>query len=311
MKGMVPARLIQEILNGSYEQMIESLSRAAADHHTVFNAESPEDVHLVATFPHHVIVANEEGEFFRATIKRTDDGNHSFVQIEEFEVPIIKTWEQQQAFVSEAASDAVRALLAGDIEHARNQVRALVRSSDLVVAPDPLAETDQYLSNLFDEDRAWRRVYFENRNHIHRFLWGASGVAFRDAPRPKYAELYHGDGVEEAEQYNLAVQTDLSLLAERLASLWERIAESYGGYDAKMSGFKGVEIAGLAENFETFASDFVKELQSVYSLVEQASKDSDPATVVPRALIYDKVSVKYPDIEIGSKLVQRTAVELA
>lgn len=311
MRGMVPARLIQEILNGSYEQLIEGISQSAAEQYLLFGAECPEDVHLVATFSHHAIVANEDGDFFRTTIKQTDDGDHAFVKVEEIDVPVIRTWAEQQSFVGDAASDAVRALMAGDISHARNQVRALMQSSDLVVAPDPLKEVDSYLSGLFDEERSWRRVYAENRSHIHRFLWGASGVAFRDGPRPKYMELYAGDGIEESDQYTDAVQTDLSILADRLAGLWELISGTYGNYDSEMSGFKGVEVAGIAENFEVFASDFMSELQSVHRLVEQASKDNDPATVVPRAMIYDKVSAKYPDIEIAAKLVQRAAVELA
>jgi len=310
MNGMVPARLLQELLNGSYEQTVQAVRESIEDSFSRFGAGSPEDVHLVATFPRHAIIANEHGEFFRVETKDLDDGTIGFVQVESFDVPILRTWEEQQGFIESTASDAVHALMSGDFAHAREQIKALVQSSDVVSAQDPVVEANSYLENLFDDERPWRRVYGENRTFLHRYLWGASGVAYRDAPKPKYDELYTSDGVELAEQYHIAVSTDLGMLSERLDKIWDRIADTYGSYGSEMSGFKDITIAGMAENFESFAADFVSELRAVHGLVEQAAKDDDPATVIPRALIYDRVSRAFPDIEIAAKLVQRAAVEL-
>ena len=310
MNGMVPAKVLQELLRGSFEQTVEEVREAIEDSFANFGAGSPDEVHLVATFPRHAIIANEHGDFFRVETKRLDNDTIGVVQVESFDVPVLRTWEDQQGFVEDVASDAIRALAAGDFEHAREQIKALVRSSDVVSAPDPVVEAQNYLAGLFDEDRPWRQVYEGNRSLLHRYLWGASGVAYRDAPKPKYDELYTTEGVEQAGQYHVAVMTDLELLAERLDKIWDLVAGAYGSYDGDMGRFKDITIAGIAENFEGFAADFVSELRAVHNLVEQAAKDDDPATVVPRALIYDRVSEAFPDLEIAAKLVQRAAVEL-
>jgi hypothetical protein len=308
---MVPARLLQAILKGSYEQMVDDSSMLVAESFARFGAQSPDEVSVIATFPQHMIVSTVEGKFFRATVKDLEDGGRSIVQTEDVDIPVYRTREEQKGYVKSAASEAVAALLSGDPEEARTHVRELVQSAELISGPDPVEEMRGAMEGLFDSKRPWRRVYESNRAGIHKFTWGESGNAHRDAPKPKYQDLYTNEGVKDPAGYHRAVMADLSVLSERMAEVWDVVQENYGAYDEKETGFYPLTIAGVNESFQDFARDYADELRQVCRLVEAASLDEDPETVIPRAVLYDNVARQFPVIDIAARLVRRTATELS
>jgi hypothetical protein len=307
---MVPARLIQELQRGSYEQIVDELSVTIAESYSRFGSDSPESVHLVASFPRHAIVATDEGKFFRAEIKDIENNKRAVVKTESIDVPVLTDREQQKQFVEGAVSDAVMALLGGDEDEARTRVRELVRSADLIVGPDPIDSISEALEGLSDSERTWRRVYFENQAGIHKFMWGSSGVSHRDSPKPKYQELYSGNRVEDASGYNQAISADLQVVSEGLSKIWDGFQSSYVDYSEQDGKFYPLAIAGVNESFQEFAGDFADELRVICSLVESASKDLNPDTIRARAVLFDHVARQYPAIEIASKLIQRTSAEL-
>jgi hypothetical protein len=309
MTKMVPSRLLEEIARGSHEERLQTALKAVQEHYADFSARSPEGAHLISTFTHHVVVANEDGDFFRASTTDHDDGSMSFVKVESFDVPIIRSRGEQEVFLEQAAKEAVLATRAGDFDAARTQVRSLMKASRLIVAPDPIEETREILDGAFDPDRPWRRVYVENRNHIHRFLWGASGVVYRDAPKPKYADLYEGD--EIATPYSAAIRVDLEVLFEKLDQVHIDTLVAQTHFKDNDPMLSGTEIIGMAEQFTGFVEDYVHELTALLNMVKGASLDEDESSSAQRAMIYDKVAAKVPELEIAAKLIQRTANELA
>lgn len=310
MNGTVPARLVQEMLRGSYEQMVADTSQLISESYARFGVDGPDEVHVVATFPKHAVVTTDEGRFFRVSFQDLENGGRSVVQAESMDVPVLFSRDDQIKFMRSAANEAVEALMAGDFEASRTRVRELVMSAEILTGPDPVMEMKSALEGLFDGERPWRRVYAENSNGIHRFLWGASGVTYRDAPKPKYQGIYMSE-MENPDGYNEALQADLSVLAERLSGLWKVVEENYGPYAEQDGGFYPLAIAGVNENFQHFAGDFADELRQVCRLVESASQDDDPSTVVVRAVLYDSVARQYPMIEMAARLVRRTSTELS
>lgn len=311
MSGMVPAKLLREILKGSFEQRVDDASELVSESFSRFGVESPDELSVIATFPQHMIISTTEGKFFRATVKDLDNGDRSIVQMEDVDIPVLRTREEQVGYVKSAAGDAVAAMLSGDPESARTHVRELVQSAELISGPEPVEEMRLALEGLFDETRPWRRVYESNRAGIHKFLWGESGVASRDAPKPKYQGLYTNEDIENPAGYHQAVMADLSVLSERLSSVWAIIQENYGSYDETDGHFYPLSIAGVNESFQDFARDYADELRQVCRLIESASLDEDPETVVPRAILYDHVARQFPAIDIAARLVRRTATELS
>lgn len=312
MQGMIPTRVLRELNRGSHESVVMETARAVEAAHAKFGAKRPGDVHLLSTFSEHAIVVTESGDAFRVHLKALNDGSRTVLQTEEVEVPIISTVEDQLAFAGSAAGGIVEAVRSGDFDSARTRIQELVEAADLIAPPDPVTEAREYLGSLFDRERPWRRIYAENQERIHRFLWGASGVTPRDVPKQNYAELC-GEGVDNPESYHGAVSSDLGLLEERLAKLWERIEGAYSRYQENhvAGGFQPVQIAGINEGFETFTSDFVEELRAVHALIEQAARDEDERTVKARAAIHDFVAREYPIIEVAARLIQRGAADLA
>jgi len=286
-----------------------SVLDAVYENPTRFNAADPQDTSVVATFSHHAIVANEDAEFFRATIVEHDDGSVSIGEVEPVDVPVARTRVEQDALIAEAARDAASAIVSGDFDAARIQVRKLMESSHLVARRDPLVEADEVVSTLTHPDRPWRRVYAENKAYIHKFLWGASGVAYRDAPPPKYRDLY--EGRKEAAPYSAAITVDLEQLSTKLDRIWSTAAEAYESSNVTEGAFNGLEIASMAQQFDVFARDFLDEASRVCRLVEDASKDDDEDNAAVRAMIHDRVASRLPELDIASKLVKRTAVEFS
>jgi hypothetical protein len=307
MSGMVPARFLQEVLRGSYEQIIDESSELVAGSFARFGVECPDEVSVVATFPNHVLVSTTEGKFYRATLKDLENGERSIVQTEDVNIPVLRTYEEQVGYVRGAAGEAVAALMSGDSEIAKEHVRELVHSAALVSRPNPVDEMRDALAGLFDRERPWRRVYEGNKAGIHKFVCSEDSSP-REYPRPKYQELYLED-TDEPAGYHRAVMADLAVMCDRLSEAWE-IVQSYSEYSDLETGFYPLSVAGVNESFQEFAHDYADELRQVHGLVKAASLDEDPETVIPRAVLHDHVARQLPAIDMAARLVRRTAMEL-
>lgn len=309
MPGYIPSEAIERLLAGSYEETINNLGEAVSEQWEQFGASSPNDVSIVATFPRNVIISTNDGKFFKAGYKR-NDGSIAVTRVESVSVPVLKTREDQKKFLSEAASDAVSSFLAGDYDSARSQVRELVHAGALLKDQNPLEEAKETLEELFSPERPWRKIYTETSKTIHRVLWGASGATFRYAPKPKYQDIY-SENTDVAEGFHQSISIDLSLMTEKLRTLWGWIESSWGKYDSKHGMFKGIAISDVAENFEQFAVDYIDELRIVCQLAESAASDDNPEHAAAMALVHDVIATNYASLEVGARLVQRVATELA
>ena len=308
MDALIPSRVHRELMRGSHEAQIEATALAAQAAHGRFGVEE-DDVHVIATFSRHALVL-AEGKVHRITLSSLDEGGLSVVESEEVDVPTFETIDEVQGFFESSAHDAVTALIEGDKEACRALIGELVEGAAYVAAPDPLHEMKEILEGIFASDRPWRMVYESNDATIHRFLWGASGVAHRDAPRAKYLGLYTGDQIEEATGYHQAVHSDLGVISDKLSGLWESYQDSFGKFVSTDSGFEDLAVAGVGANFREFAEDFGQELSVVCRLMEQASKDEDAETVRARAMLYDHVARQYPALDIACRLIKQTSADI-
>jgi hypothetical protein len=308
MDALIPSRVLRALMRGSHEAQIQEATLAAQAAHGRFGVEE-DAVQVIATFSRHALVL-AENKIHRLTLSALDEGGLSVVESEEVDVPTFETVDEVQDFFESSAQDAVSALIEGDKETCRALIGELVEGASFIAAPDPLHEMKEVLDGLFSGDRPWRMVYEANGSSIHRFLWGASGVAHRDSPRAKYLGLYGGDQIEEAQGYHSAVHSDLGVISDKLTTLWEHYQTAFGKFIEDDSGFEDLAVAGVGENFRQFAEDFGQELSVVCRLMEQASKDEDVETVRARAMLYDHVARQYPTLDIACRLIKRTADDI-
>jgi len=300
---------LRELSKGSLEEAISAAEVAVASAAEKFGAESG-DVYLISTFPHHAVVATSEGRVFRVKLGSLDGGGRAVVEHEEVDVPTIGTKKERDEFFRAAEADVLRSLAEGDKLTAASLLREFIQAAPLMSPYDPLDGMRVFLEGAFDADRPWRQTYAAHQSAIHRFLWGASGTAHRDAPKPKYQGLYFGESVRDPSGYHSAVSSDIGLLAERLREMWERFQQSFGEYASGDNGWQDGRIAVVNESFRVFAEDYGDELATLCRLMENAAKDDSEDTVRARAMLYDHVSRQLPTLEIAGRLLGRTAADL-
>jgi len=307
MSGLIPANVLAEVTRGSIEDYVGRVIQAVEDSHARFESETGQDLNVIATFNEHVVVANGDGNVYRASYQPAGDG-FSITKVEPVELPVIRGRQDGRRFVERTASEAVEALVAGDFSSARDQIRTLIEAAPMLAPVDQLRELREHLSGMFDQERPWRAFYAEDHERIQRLVWGTTGSAFSYTPQPRYQPLYRDGLLEDASEYASAVEADVGVMAERLEKLWEQTTEAWGEYQST-GAFKASGIARPAEHFETIASDYLVELKALCHLMSEAAKDNDPDTVAARGWLFDQVARQYPQVEVTARLVRRVATE--
>lgn len=308
---VLPTRKAEELYRGSYEELIQQIESAVRDGHRKFGSDDPESLSLIATFPGRALVMTEDGTFFRAQYERVGNGTVSFSLVEEVEVGVLRSQKERVAFVHEAAGSAVASLFSGDYSDARERIRELMNSSEFVRPSVTLEDLRTRIESVFDDSRPWRVFFEEHGPQVRKFMWGASGAIVRHAPRPKYGSLYTGASPTDPEGYFESVGGDLEVLHEKVSNLWSMVSAAQERYPTGSGKFNNVELMGIAEQFDGFATDFIDELKMIARLVEQAVLDKNEDNTVARAMIYDRVAAMYPDMEIATRFIQRISTELA
>lgn len=307
MSGLIPANVLAEVTRGSLEDHVGKVIQAVEESHARFESATGDDLNVLATFGSHVVVANGDGNVYRAAYQETGD-DFTITQVEELDLPVIRDRKDGRRFVDRTAAEVVEAVVAGDFSSARDQIRTLIESASLVSPRDQLLELREHLSGLFDPDRPWRAFYSEDHERIQRLVWGTTGSALSYNPQARYQELYRNGLLEDAAEYGSAVEADVGVMAARLSKLWEQATEAWGEYQSA-SQFKAGGVARSAEHFEAIASDYLVELKGLCHLMTEAANDTDPDTIAARGWLYDQVARQYPQVEVTARLVRRVATE--
>jgi hypothetical protein len=307
---VIPAKIAEEIHRGSYEHVIRRVEEAVAEGHQKFGAATSSSAELIATFAGHAVVMNESGEFFRAKFENLDSGGIAFIEVEQFDVPVLETREQKHRYMEEAAGQAVVSLFSGDYQGARERVQELVRSSEYAAPQTSLEALKERVSAVFDDGRPWRMFFESFGTPVRKYIWGSSGAIARYSPKPKYQHLYMGEG-KSPDGHAEAISGDLDFMLSKLTGLWEMFEAAWPKYQDKHNHFSGLELAGIAEKFEGFATDFADELKTVCRLAESATKDTDGDNTMARAMIYDSLARRYPDLAVAARFIQKVSTELA
>lgn len=300
---MIPASIIQEMLQGSHEQLAAQVDYLVAENREMFVGDSDERVSRLATFNDRVLVATSSGKCFEVKLQ-SEDGEISFGEPSPLEVPVISS-RNASHYMREQTLSAVDAILAGRLDEACDHLSIL---SAIQEGAEENQDRDfaHELEHLADENRPWRAIYGQQhadiRGQIADQLEGMSDGQFE----AKYRPMYETDDIPEEnfEDYRDMVDADIRLVADRLEAVQHGIEAKYLPFSESLTKVEHPEEEReVLSQFCEFAEDLVDELQSVRQLLADAIKAEE--CVMCLGQVYDFVAEALADYEIAGAFVER------
>jgi hypothetical protein len=299
---MVDGDLLSKLLAGSYETMISKVDEAVLAHADLFGGAEGVEVRALGTYPNHVIVANSEGDFYRAAYSVTEDTSTvSFGEVERVQIPV-KEASELSAEARESAAQAVEAIMAGDDEKA---AKAVANLYGMVLAGVHLTteSIEDSLKTYLDDHTDWSLAIRDNEKAIRAFV-GAE--ANRSLPKPRFEHIE--SLTEDDDRARKIVGGALRALRESLSVMNTGMALARQINDSYTLKAEGAADVGLAhEDFIAFVESFSGDLAAVKGLVEDAVAVSVDGDVKSLARIHDTVAARMYEMGLAAAFCERFA----
>lgn len=295
---LVDTTVVDRLTEGSFETQIERVERAVASNLHLFNADDGGELHSW-TYPNHVVVVNEEAEFFRAEYTVTESGDIELGKVERIEVPV----KEAKHLGSEArslADDVVRAVFDGSDDRAEESFQALFNLVARGVRITAESIEDD-LEELGISEAAWVRAVDDNAVTMRSFIGAASN---RDMPKPKFESLLASDELSEddTERYRKVVGEGLRRLRSTLEDLNAGIALARTideGYTLR----DGDEMA--ASHFIEFSRQLGSDMDAMIGIVENAIAVAGDGDLKSLARIHDGVAEHMSDAGLAAAFAEK------
>jgi len=280
---LVDADFLAKLVDGSYETAVGAVDEAVEANAELFNGTA-ESIRTIATYPDHMIVANEEGEFFRGKWSLDEDNEVVLSDIQEIEVPVYEA-DTMGTQVRDEALQTTKEIMAGRVPEER--LRALYR-----LVKSGVRLTAEGVEDLFNKqtwfEEDWFKAVEEKKHEIRSFL-GAEVVRL-EVPKPQFEALLK-DGVDEdqAENHRDSVIAALKKLKAAFANMRSRTAlacqvtENHrlrdGGGDSM-----------TASDFVEFVIGYTEDLDRVLGIINDAMAVSGDGCVKCLARVHDGIA---------------------
>lgn len=280
---LVDGDFLAKLVSDSYETAIGAVDEAVMAHADLFGGDA-DSVRTIATYPDHVIVANPEGEFFRAKWIIEDD-EVVIGEIEELDVPIYEA-DVMGTQVREEAKDAVRLLMAGKQDEAGEKLRSLYR-----MVKSGVRLTAEGVEDLlgrqtwFEQD--WFKAVEEREQDIRAFL-GTEALRI-DVPKACFEALAKGEVSEDqAEGHRDAVVAALKRLRSAFTKM--RTDTALAREVTEQHQLRGGGNTMSSSDFVQFVSGFSEDLDGVIGVLDDAMAVSEDGCVRCLARIHDGIA---------------------
>ena len=297
---LVNGDLLSRLLEGSYEMVLGRVDDAVSAHRDLFGGRDGVDVRAIGTFPGHVVVVNEDGDFFRAAWSVTESGEVEIGDVQRIDVPVKEARELCRE-ARESSARAVDAILSGDAKAAA-EIESLYR---LVGSGVRLtAEAVEESTACSCETPSWLVALHDNEKAIRTFV-GAE--IKRDLQRPRF-ESIDQTPVEDRDKFRSVVAGSLQRLRENLRDMQSGIALALAVNESYT--FKGAhqENPDMAVGeFVTFVRDYSRDLGEALGSVEDALAVCEDGTLTSLARVHDLVAAKVEDLGLAAAFVARLA----
>ena len=301
-RKMVDGDFLSKLIEGSHEVAIQRADEMVESHAELFGGG--EGVQLQSwTFPTHVIVANSEGDFFRASLSVSEStGEPQFEQVESINVPVREARDMTRE-AREMANLAVEAMLSGDRSGAismMDELQSLVQGGVRLTAES--VEDDLLQKDL--SQQGWFEAVRSNEKAMRAFV-GAE--ANKPTPQPRFENIQEHTPDNESRLRRI-VASSLVTLKENLASMCNGLAlakEVTEAHILRSGGDNGFTLP--VEDYVEFVEAFDIDLCQVRGIVEDAQAVSEDGDLQSLARIHDGVASKMYEMALAAAFAEKLA----
>lgn len=291
---IVEAKVLYELQRGSYEELLQGLDRAVAEHQELFGDS---DAVLFASYPRHAIVANEDGQFFKVDFKN-NDGVVELGRVSPVDVSVLSE--------DEVVSRGIDSFFEGG--SMADSLRGMV-SVPRRLSESPLAKMESRLAVLFAGGQIWRTYIGENRERIGSFAWDAGYGTLKIDVRPVFKDLLGED--EPSEDARGAVRDELGNLERRLNRQLAEVKADFERYQERTADLHDEESDETMARFESFAADYIDHLTEIAGFVSSVVRESKDGCIACAAFVHDEVAKRFKELDLGGRFVRKVSAQLS
>lgn len=281
---LVDADFLSRLTQGSYETAMGAVDLAVQENVDLFGGPS-KALTTLATYPEHLIVATDDGDFYRAKWKILENGSVEITDVEDLDVPVYEAAAMGHQ-VQEESSRIVGLILSDNLEEASESMGKLYNLVKQGVRLTAEGVEDLYNGQDFTEDD-WFQATREQEKSMRSFL---GGDALRiDTPKARFENLIDGDlDDEQAELHRGTVRAAIAKLREKFASMRSSLAlarevnETYQPRD----GGDGTAVADFVE----FVQGLAGALDEVGAILSDANVVAEDGCVKCIARVHDGIA---------------------
>jgi len=300
-RKLVDGEYLSKLIAGSFEESIRRADEMVERHAELFGGG--DGVQLQSwTFPTHVVVANSDGEFFRASLGVSEDtGEPQFEQVERVNVPVREARTMARE-ARETANHAVDAILNGDknkalgaVSELYNLVQGGVRLTAEAVENDLIA--------MGATETEWLRAVRTNEKAMRTFV-GAD--ANKPTPQPRFENIQEHT-TDDQGRLRKIVTSSLVTLKERLAEMCNSLALAREVTEAHVLRSGTGDPALSAMDYVEFVGAFDADLCQTKGIIEDAMMVSEDGDLSSLARIHDGVASKMYEMALAAAFCEKLA----
>lgn len=300
-RKLVDGEFLSKLIDGSFEESIRRADEMVESHSELFGGGEGVQVQSW-TFPQHVIVANSEGEFFRASLGVSEDtGEPTFEQVERIDVPVREARTMARE-ARETADEAVTAILSGNRDGALKAVGDL---HDLVQGGVRLTaeavEDDLIAANIAETD--WFKAVRTNEKQMRSFV-GAE--ANKPTPQPRFENIQEHTP-DNADRLRQIVTSSLVSLKESLAGMCNGLALAREVTEAHVLQGGAGDAAMSAMDYVEFVGAFDADLCRVKGVVEDAMMVAQDGSLDSLGRVHDGVASRMYEMALAAAFCEKLA----
>jgi hypothetical protein len=305
---LVDGDFLARLTANSMESVMGAVDEVVTENAALFGGTS-DTVRTIATYPSHLIVVNEDGEFYRAKWSRTDNGGVVLSEIEEIDVPVYDARSLGPQVRQESVA-AAKALLNGDMDTADEKLRGLYRLVKSGVRLTAEGVEDLYHQQMA-EDSDWVLALRERAEEIRTFL-GTDAIRI-ESMKPRFESLLDGSVTEQqAEPQRTVVADALGRLSSDLVTMRTRIALAKQVTEGhKLRGDEKAESGPTAADFVDFVSSFSEDLDAMIGVLGDAQVVAEDGCIKCLARLHDGLSARMYEWGLATAFCEKLARRFA
>lgn len=308
MLRFIPTEEVKRLTKGSYEHLIARLEeRIRESAEELFDADSP--VHILGTFPGHVLVVSEDGRCARVKYEGIDSGTVKIVKVEEVDVPSY-SMENLDEFLRSESRKVVDLFRKGDVAKGTEGLKGLALHANGWPSPGRQEETVNGLLKTISKERPWTRLFEARKDQIHRSLWGELRGIEESRLHPRFRKLYDGSTCSgDLEKFRSLIEDCFRVLGERLDGVAGLVKDARSRMQAATTEVEKLGEADALATSIAFSEDLLEDVSRIAKIGVRSSKQVRQVDSLGR--LHDGLVERLATMEVAGHFVLQLSKRLS